>query len=147
MFRFNATASVLLGFAVLLGTISGCGESTGSVKGKVYLQEKVVTAGTVAFVASNNKVATAQIQADGSYHIISTSPGLTKIGVTAPVVVSAPPGMKQDGKNMGIPDAPKSAEQAKGKIVPIPAKYNDPEKSGVTHTVAAGAQEFDIKLP
>ena len=29
---------------------------------------------------------------------------------------------------------------------PIPKKYQDPEKSGLTYTVTKGSQEHDIKL-
>ena len=37
-------------------------------------------------------------------------------------------------------------EKRDGKYVPIPPRYRDPEKSGLTYTVRAGSQTHDIEL-
>lgn len=129
-------------------SLAGCGESTGSVQGKVYLKEKLVTAGSVAFHAANNKVATARIQPDGSYHATAVGTGLAKVSVQAAVKVSVPKvEMKMDPAKMGAPDKAKVEQPTGAKAVDIPAQYADPEKSGVTFPVKTGANEFDIKLP
>jgi hypothetical protein len=132
---------------LLLGAITGCGESTGSVKGTVYLQDKLVTAGTVAFMPPNHKVATAEIRPDGSYEIQKVTVGMSKISVTAPMKFEVPAGKAMDPAKMGAGDKGKESEAAKGKVVPIPAMYGDPDKSGQTFTVKSGPQEYDIKLP
>jgi hypothetical protein len=134
--------------AVALIAITGCGESTGSVHGKVYLQDTLVTAGSVAFTPPDEKVATAEIQPDGSYNIPKVSPGVSKIAVMAAQSVTMPPeGKMMDPGKMGAADKGKGPEVAKGKSVPIPVKYADAQKSGLTFTVKAGPQEHDIKLP
>lgn len=138
---------MVIGSFLTLSALTGCGESTGSVKGKVYLKDKLVTAGSVAFVAANQKVATTQISADGSYEILSVGTGLAKISVTAPTEVMVPGGMTMKPGAMGAGDKSKEVEAPKGKIVPIPAQYGDAEKSGIQYTVKSGSQEFDIKLP
>jgi hypothetical protein len=133
--------------AVALIAVTGCGESTGSVQGKVYYQDTLVTAGSVAFTPPNEKVATAEIQPDGSYNIPKVSTGETKIAVMAARSVTMPEGKMMDPGKMGATDKGKVTEVAKGKPVRIPEKYADVQKSGLTFTVKPGAQEHDIKLP
>src|SRR5262245_38070571 len=76
--------------AAALIAITGCGESTGSVQGKVYYQDTLVTAGSVAFTPPDEKIATAQIQPDGSYNIPKVSTGLSKIAVMPALAVTMP---------------------------------------------------------
>jgi len=135
--------------AVALIAVTGCGESTGSVQGKVYYQDTLVTAGSVAFTAPDEKVASAEIQPDGSYNIPKVSTGLSKIAVMPALSVTMPPeGKMMDPAKMGAADKGKGTgtEVSKGKTVPIPVKYADAQKSGLTFTVKAGPQEHDIKL-
>jgi len=127
--------------------LTGCGESTGSVKGKVYLQDKLVTSGSIAFVAPNGKVATANIQSDGSYELPKVSTGLAKISVTPAMEVKVPAGKKMDLAKMGGEAKAKVIDEtATGKGMPIPAKYGDAQKSELTYEVKPGTQEYDIKL-
>ena len=143
-FRKRSWAFVL-GSLVL--PLCGCGEQTGSVKGKVYLQDKPVSGGAIAFVPPNdNKVATATIQSDGSYEIPKVSTGLAKISVTPALEVKVPAGKKMDLTKFGGDNKPKVVDEPTGKGTPIPAKYGDAKNSGLTFEVKPGAQEHDIKL-
>ena len=139
-------ATALLSLLSLV-VFTGCGESTGSVKGKVYLQDKLVTAGSVAFVPPNDKVATAEIRPDGSYEILLVTAGLSKISVTAPTKVSMPAGKMMTPGKMGAADKAVEPAAPKGAVVPIPDKFGDAQKSGLTYVVKSGSQEFDIKIP
>ena len=139
MFALTACACVFV--------LTGCGESTGSVKGKVYLQDKLVTAGSIAFLPPNEKVATTEIRPDGTYELPRVSTGLAKISVTAPMQITMPAGKTMMAGKMGAADKTKEAEGPKGAVVPIPEKYADAQKSGLEYTVKSGSQEFDIKLP
>lgn len=144
-FRFLRTIPfVVLGLALPL--IVGCGESTGSVRGKVYFQDKAMTGGSVAFVPKNEKVATANIQADGSYEVKVTT-GVAKISVSAPLKINVPKGMLMDPAKMGATDkAGPVAAPSPGKVTPIPDRYGDADKSGLAYEVKSGNQEHDIKL-
>ena len=137
-------------WALLLGSLvlglAGCGESTGSVKGKVYLQDKLVTGGSIAFVSPNDKVQTAMIQSDGSYEIQKVSTGLAKISVTGAMEVKVPAGKKMDLTKFGGEAKEKVVAETTGKATPIPAKYGDAKNSGLTFEVKPGSQEHDIKL-
>ena len=141
--RVLAGCSVMATFALV-----GCGGSTGTVKGKVYLQDKLVTSGSVAFHAASNQAATALIQPDGSYEAVAVLTGLAKVSVRPTVVVPVPKGaMTMDPAKMGAADKAKIDLPAQGKVVPIPAKYSDPETSEITCPVKSGHNDFDIKLP
>jgi hypothetical protein len=62
------------------------------------------------------------------------------------VRVGPPPGaVKEAMKERGGPD-PGSSGKPAGTYMEIPAKYYDPEKSGINCTVTRGWQTFDIKL-
>ncbi len=140
--RLRGALLILSAFA-----LTGCGESTGSVKGKVYFQDKAVTAGTVAFQRAANKLATGQIQPDGSYEVLNAVTGPNKISVRSQVVANVPQGKMMDPGKMGASDKTKGQEAPTAKGTTIPAKYADPEQSGVTYTVNSGPNQFDIKLP
>ena len=128
---------------LLAMTLAGCGASTGSVTGKVTLNGETVTGGTVTFIGSDQKVVTAPISAEGEYTIPKISQGTAKIGV-APLP-TMPKGMDMmDPSKMGGGAEKPSAPSPKP--MPIPKRYQDPEKSGLTYTVTKGSQEYDIKL-
>ena len=116
-------------------------------QGKVYLKEKLVNGGDIAFVAANKKVSTTQIKADGSYELPAVPTGLAKISVSTPTEVKVPGGMTMKPGAMGAPEKSAEADTPKGKTVAIPEKYRDAEKSGLEFTVKTGQQEYDIKLP
>lgn len=124
-----------------LFTVAGCAPATGKVKGRVKLVNKYLTAGTVGFVAKGGRVAVGQIDADGNYEIPDAPAGEVKISVQVP---SALPGATVKPPP-GIPDTRPKGGAAKP-IVPIPAKYGNPETSGLTYTVQPGEQTHDITL-
>src|SRR5438045_4067984 len=93
------------------------------VGGKVTFDGKPLPGGTVTFVTKDGKTSVpAKIAEDGTFK--ATVPtGSYRITVS-------PVAKKDDPK----------------KYVPIPAKFGDPDTSGLTYEVKAGAQTFDIEL-
>jgi hypothetical protein len=93
------------------------------VTGKITFNDKALPAGTITFVSKDGKSYAATIAADGTY--AATLPaGEYRIGVSTTAV------KKGDPKN----------------YVPIPAKYGDPDTSGLVYSVAKGKQTYDIAL-
>ena len=109
---------------------AGCG-ANGSVSGRVTHKGKPVPAGTITFLTAEQKVFTSQIASDGSYAVPRLPAGPVKIGVQTP-----PPLPADDPQAPRQPDAPAP-----------PAKYQDPNASGLTLTVTGGSQTHDIELP
>jgi hypothetical protein len=124
--------------AAALAAIAGCG-STGTIHGKVSIQGKAVSAGTVIVVGEDGMTVRARIKPDGSYRA-SLPFGLARIAVDLggpaglpPIVVPRlPSNLQRDDK----PDRPQT--------LPV---YSDVEKSPLMCKVGRGQQTFDIDLP
>jgi truncated hemoglobin YjbI len=93
----------------------------GTVSGKVTFKGKPVTGNTVLLLGKDFKH-TIDIGLDGSYKEEGVAPGLYAVAV---------------GEN---------SEKPNPGAVKIPAKYLDPEKSGLTVEVKKGEQVFNIEL-
>jgi hypothetical protein len=138
-----------VGVLILAVTVGGCGKRTGTVEGTVKLGEEKLGSGTVTFFGSGGSIKTSPISAQGTYKIegIPTGPAI--------ITVETTPHPDTFGRNPNLPPPPKDMPESKdeksrlptfGKYVEIPLKYKDQEKSGLTYTVQAGPQPFDIVL-
>jgi hypothetical protein len=134
--------------AVLL--VAGCGTPKGSISGKVTYKGQPLTSGTVTFLGSDNSVATSPIDAEGNYSIAKVAAGPAKITVRPGAAGTMDPRMKgMDPSKMGGAPEGKGGEKggaAPAKVVKIPDKYSDSDKTPLSYTVTAGAQTHDIKL-
>jgi hypothetical protein len=93
------------------------------VSGKVLLNGAPLKAGSVTFASKDGKTTVATpIAEDGTY--------LARVPQGEYTVAIGPPKVKD----------PKNPPPA------IPAKYSDPKTSGITYTVTAGKQTFDLDL-
>jgi hypothetical protein len=138
------------GLASLLFLLAGCG-GTGTVSGKVKVNGEPVTAGTVTFLAEDDKSYQGNISPDGSYTVEKVPPGTVKIGVYAPS--GAPPMPDFAKKALGKLDIPKQAGQdvnpydfKKHTGPVVPDNFMDPRKSTLTYTVKTGNQDHDIEI-
>jgi len=141
---------------LLLGLISlaglGCGgPKTASVSGKVSYKGAPLKGGSVTFLsAADKKGITTPIGEDGAYTFDKLTTGEYKVGVetetmnnvpgTTGRTYGPPPGVKTDYK------PPSGGGDGKARYVPIPGKYADPEKSGLSYTAKPGPQTNDIDL-
>jgi hypothetical protein len=146
---------------LLLGT-AGCAPSKGEISGKVLYRGKPVPGGTVTFFPAGGKGAfNSSIQQDGSYSLTKVPAGEVTITVETESKKPAPQGTGTSGPKSKVriyrEEMEKFREQktpgrtprqfpSKEQYVPIPASYNDPEKSGLTYTVTGGEQTHDIEL-
>jgi hypothetical protein len=129
---------------VLVLAAAGCGPNMGGIRGKVTYKGEPVPYGDVAFVASTGLVSSVRIREDGSYEVHDLPAGAVKIGVRA----HQPPGMGIAAVVKDRLPLPKGGSStAAPKYVKIPAKWGDPEKSGLGCTVSRGSDtEYLIEL-
>jgi len=145
--KAKATLTLLL----LSSTCAGC-SSKGIVSGKVTYRGKPLPAGTVIFVTQAGGGFSANIR-DGEYRVERLPEGPAKIAVSTPAntahlkgliaKMQPPPEMRKKAR----PDQPAEEPPADVPTVQIPARFQDPEKSGLTYTVKSGSQKYDIDLP
>jgi hypothetical protein len=121
--------------------IFGCGRPMGTVTGTVRYKGEPLPAGTVTFYGANEQSAVAYIKEDGTYEATKVPLGPMKVTVTTP---SAPPTAEQAAKNPMLKK--KNYTPPEVHIVPIPPRYGDPAKSGLSLEVIEGPQPYDIEL-
>jgi hemoglobin len=104
---------------------------TARIEGKVTYQGKPLVGGWIDFFGKEeigedgepiSHSFSARIAADGSYALTRVKPGEYKISIST------------------------VSRRGKAKIPQVPAKYSDPEKSGLILTVRDGKQTYDVNL-
>jgi hypothetical protein len=140
--RAGCLASALL---VLLAAV-GCGPGSATVSGRVTYKGAPLPSGDVLIYGANGKVQSGPIGADGNYAIYKAPVGDVKMAVVPPNPSSQmmlPRQVKGARKHPGATD---DASMPPIKVVPIPERYNDPDKSGLNFTLKSGEQTIDLDL-
>jgi len=124
--------------AATLTLVAGCGGKPAkkmvNVTGTVSYQGQQLQTGVVKFLAPNGDFATAAIRPDGTFLMTDVVPGEQKVAyVGGPMNVGSSD--KGAGKNTPTP-----------KAVTVPAKFGDPQTSGVTVTVPEAGGEVPVEL-
>src|SRR5262249_5353217 len=119
----------VLGAAVLLAVLAGCGPSVGSVDGRVLLDGQPLSAGTGTFVDANGHEGTYRIRPDGEDRIAEFPVG------NAPIW-----GTRQPRAPFG------KAPSSDPRPAVLPDRYQDPERSGLELVVHPGSQTYNIRL-
>jgi hypothetical protein len=150
LFRLMSRSRVnaLLLIAILAGC-SGCGggitdnrKGLAPVTGKVTLDGKPLTTGTISFVAMDGSEAfTGPIDSSGNYTLASSpsSPGALP-GEYKVIIIASQQATMGDPMKGGQPIA------AEAKTI-VPEKYTKPDSSGLTGSVKSGSNtiNFDLK--
>jgi hypothetical protein len=126
------TATLLAAAFMLL---AGCGKPAKkivTVTGTVTYNGQQLKGGIIKFLAPNGDFAMAPIGPDGRFTMTDVVPGEQKVAY-----VGGPMGT-------GGPDGSKSAPTEKP--VAVPAKFGDPQTSGVTVTVPDAGGEVTVEL-
>jgi hypothetical protein len=121
-----------LGWLALALLASGCGPRYGNISGKVTYKGAPVAGGTITFYDSVNQNRSTDIKPDGTYTIPRVASGQARVTVAAPMDI------KFGGKAI--------SGDANVKPMNLPAKYSDPEKSGLTYDVTAGENQKNFEL-
>jgi hypothetical protein len=148
---------LLLALAALLPA-AGCGKGTGTVTGKVTINDTPLKGGLVVFTPADGvgPPGNSPIAEDGTYTIEKCPKGHMKVSVqTAFLKTQAPSrgGARAYERPKDAPaddggrgyKPPDPSENAK-KYVAIPPKYEDPDTSDLTFDVTGGNQTYDITL-
>lgn len=129
--------------ALLLFILVGCGPGYGDLQGKVTLDDKPLTSGTVTTFGSDGLPKQGLIKEDGTYTVEKIAAGTIKLAVTSIDPEANVPKGREKGPQGKI-ERPKAD---RSKWFPIPADYGDTEKSGITFELKSGPKNtFDIKL-
>lgn len=125
---------------VLVAAVSCGDKGMGVVTGKVTVDGKPVTHGSITFLSEvgNKDPFTAGI-IEGDYTTPPIPVGATKIYIVSREV---PPGGPEGGGN----DLQKSAPKGSPKVIKVPDKYGSPDTSGLTYDVVKGDQTKNFEL-
>jgi hypothetical protein len=126
MTAYSPGRLALLAPALLLAGCAGQGQ----VSGKVQYKGKPLPAGTITFYDRKNNAVSSAIGPDGGYSVEKVAAGPVKITVMTPMAIFMPGDKPPPG-----PPPPT-----------LPAKYADPEKSGLNWEVKPGTQTHDFNL-
>jgi hypothetical protein len=129
----------------------GCGPGKGTVTGKVIFKGQPLKGGSVTFVPDKqgSQSVNGQIAEDGTYTVTGVAAGPVKITVETQSAKPGgpPPRAFAGGKSPYPENDPNAASRgSKDRYVAIPDKYQNPDASGLTYTVKAGSQTYDIPL-
>jgi hypothetical protein len=136
--------------AALVAAVAGCANGgKADVTGKVTHRGKPVIFGTVILQGPDGIAMTGAIQPDGTYLVQGVAAGPALVGVVSrdPAVrARSSPGRKEK-EDDAPPPPPSGPVLDRTKWFPLPEKYEDPARSGLTTTLKAGANTYDIDLP
>src|SRR5262249_36260291 len=130
--RYSGRLLALLTVAVV--AVAGCtgkGVKKVTVRGTVSYNGQPLRSGILKFVGPDGSYSAASIQTDGTYIITDVVPGEVKVGVT-----EAPQGS----------GGPSATDERKPQPFSLPAKYQDPETSGLKYTITADTKELSIEI-
>lgn len=133
-------------------SITGCGQvaheipDTGAtLEGSVTLNGTPIPLALI-IVCSQTATSDTVVREEGNYKVLSVPLGLVKIGVDTEAMRGEVISRNMASAYKG-PDGKMKEEQAKKlKFVPVPAKYADPETSGLEFEIIKGSNTFNIIL-
>jgi hypothetical protein len=133
-----------VGMVLALVASSGCGGGTCDVSGVVKLNGKAVGGGQISFKGGKgNKAVGAEINADGTFTVLGAPTGTVKVGVSWRDT-DAETQWFRDVSAASKGGADKKGVMPKGnpdQFMKVPAKYGDPEGSGITIDLKSGKNE------
>lgn len=162
-----ALSPARLGRVVLLGCLcgllivsSGCRKGKGHVKGTVKFKDgRLMTGGTVTFLAADNRSANSLITTKGEYDVPDAPIGDVKVFLTVPPRPAGPVKMPKPPPGIGAmkppddpsappgaPPSPTAGQTDPRKLPYVPDRYLKADTSGLTLKVVPGDQTFPIVL-
>jgi hypothetical protein len=148
--------------------VLGCGTKSrtpGEIKGVVKYNGQLVKGGTIRFQSNDEGTYGGSIHEDGSYSVVEVAPGDMVVTIETesanpeietPVYDAAqgvegaksPQAMmdKRRQAGMQVPGSASGPEKKRENYVKIPAKYGDPNQSGLKVTVGKGTLTKDFDL-
>jgi hypothetical protein len=138
--RWAATAFLLGCMAAVTGCL-GSTPALGRVSGVVTLDGKPLSSGRVTFWPAAGRSGSGWIETDGRFTLgtFNATDGAVvgSHAVTVTAASKSPPGAPDFDRDRPVSGWPRS---------PIPARYSNPDSSGLSFEVSPGANRFEIKL-
>jgi hypothetical protein len=133
---------------VLLASLAaaGCGNETSTVSGLIRYKGKPVPGGSVIFYCPDKQIVRGIVEPDGRYLMANVPFG--KALVTVQTHPRIPNGLKLNNtlpRAVNGPTLPTTDEPEK-RPLPIPARYSQPEDSGLSVVIDREQVIFDIEL-
>jgi hypothetical protein len=132
--RFSGRLLTVAALALVAAVGCAKADKKVTVKGTVSYKGQPLKAGILKFVGPNGAYSAASIQPDGTFIVTDVVPGEVKVGV-----MEAP---QSSGSSSGGRSAP-----PKPPANPLPAKYREPETSGLKYTIPPSDTELKIDIP
>lgn len=132
----SITSVALAAGLVLVATGCGGGRDTATVTGRVTYKGQPLTAGSVAIHVAGRRPATGPINPDGTYRVEQAPVGEAKVAVQTPrpaPATKAAPGPVPGGA-------------APVRVVPIPDRFADADRTTLSAVVRSGGQQHDIDI-
>ncbi len=143
---------LLLSFSLLVVTLNlGCGARVGNLSGEVLLDNTPLPAGRVSVLCEvDDKPVHFSIIREGRYRFeeIPVGPAIITVETFPPSIPGpAPPSAAAPLNELPV-DGMEEIEKVEllGAYIPIPARFRDPEKSGLKVTITGGEQTYDLHL-
>lgn len=158
----------LVALCVLSAGITGCGPSTGDLRGKVLFQGKPVVTGSLMLFAADGSVHHSEIASDGGYSVRKIPLGRAKVTINSPDNSALTPLERQalvesraavrrghpdeaDDSKIDVTELKALNDDGTPRLNPpgwmkLPASYRDPATSSLTIEVVSGTTTRDIVL-
>jgi hypothetical protein len=145
---------VVCASVALLAVALGCADKPRSrVHGKVTYQDKPLARAVLTFFGSDNMTYITESRADGTYEIAGVPRGAVKLSLT--VAVREPKSGRPDPVPGKSNERAVAEDRAKGARPPpaeaqpsglLPAKFANPDSSGLSFELTAPDQEYNVDL-
>ena len=138
--RLSLRIAFFMGTFAVLSFSVGCSSdkaATATITGSVQIDGKNANSGDIVFSTKEMTVSGA-IQSDGTYKVVGAAPGAAKI-----YLMSAP---KAIAKTSAPALEGTGGKQTVSNPIPIPAKYQKAETSGLTFEIKSGDNSCPLQL-
>jgi hypothetical protein len=135
--------------AVVAVALSGCGNGTSTLSGKVNFPGRPVTSGSIIVLQDGGTARSGVIQPDGTYSVAGVERGHVRVAVISPnpmhtrsvLAVEANRARVGHKRTHAVSYRPNNSGW-----FPLPRDFGDPATSGLECDVAAITVEYDISV-
>lgn len=145
---YRAAAGVsALGVAIVVIAAFFHGTPMANVTGRVTYQGRPVIWGSVVIAGKDGRTAAGPIKPDGTFAVTGAPTDAVSVAVVSrdPLLQTWATNIKES-RNRPTAKAFSASPVDRKKWFPLPAKYEDPENSGVTAKLKSGDNEFNVDL-
>jgi hypothetical protein len=141
MFR-HSLIPLALSLGLTLGTgCAGKSRATTTVSGQVTYRGAPVTVGVIYFHGPDDQVAMGTIAVDGTFTATDVPVGAVRVSLQV-----RDPGVYGQQLGKGAANPPGKTGTDPVRVTSVPAKFADPQTSGVRYVIEPGMTNLEVKL-